>query len=94
MTSRTPGTTLRQEVLRALMAERGWSWQRLADESGIHVTNIIRIAKRETTMLTGLTMHRLLCAFPTVAAEDLFDFGRDPQAVADLDTDAGTGSAA
>jgi plasmid maintenance system antidote protein VapI len=84
-----PGTQLRVNVLRALMAERGWTKPNLADASGIHVTNIHRLITGKTE-LTGLTMARLLRAFPTVHAEDLFDFGRDP--VADLDTD--TGSAA
>jgi DNA-binding Xre family transcriptional regulator len=93
MTSRgEPGTRLRVEVLRALVAERRWTWPDLAAASGIHVSNVYKLVNGETRLITGVTMARLLHAFPTVRAEDLFDFGRDPQAVADLDTD--TGSAA
>jgi len=90
MTTRRPG--LRLEVLRALMDERRWSRADLAEASGIHPSNVHKIVKGETRILTIVSMARLLQAFPTVRAEDLFDFGRDPQAVADLDTD--TGSAA
>lgn len=84
MTTREPG--LRLEVLRALMDERRWSRADLAEASGIHPSNVHKIVKGETRILTIVSMARLLKAFPNVAAEDLFYFGRTPPVIANLDT--------
>lgn len=93
MTTREPGR-LRLEVLRALVAERGWTLADLAEHSGIHHTNVRKIVSGETKLLTIVNVGRLRRTFPRVSADDLFDFGCDPQAVADLDEVPDTGSAA
>lgn len=69
------GTRLRVDVLRALMAERGWNAARLAEATGIHITGIGKLIDGRTAF-TGLMIARFLHAFPQLAFEDLFTVGR------------------
>jgi plasmid maintenance system antidote protein VapI len=85
----TPGTKLRLDALRALLAERGWNWARLAEHSGIPLSSIVRLRDGDM-QLTGQTIAQLLHVFPRVEFKHLFDDGREPVATAVEDDPQGT----
>jgi transcriptional regulator with XRE-family HTH domain len=70
-----PGTTLRRDVLRALMAERGWTRAELARQTGIGDYHVGRLLDGKTQP-GGRTIAQLMRAFPKHRFEDLFCIGR------------------